>query len=124
MMMSLKRSGKLDDLAGLVVGGFTATKYDSEEAFNLSIEEIILDKVAEYGYPVCFHFPAGHVKTNNALKLGANYELNVGKDVVQLLEMRPLVSADLVTTSDYLSSKRKPATKTIIKNSITASPGQ
>jgi hypothetical protein len=45
-----------------------------------------------------FSFPAGHIKTNKALKLGVSYELNVGEDEVELVEVRPLVSADVINT--------------------------
>ena len=86
MMMSLKRSGKLDKLAGLIVGEFTATKTETEETFSMRIEDIISDKVKEYDYPVCFHFPAGHIADNRALKMGVNYELKVGRDAVSLTE--------------------------------------
>lgn len=86
MLMNLKRSGKLDNLAGLVVGMFTATKTKEEEEFTVSIEEIIYDKIKEYNYPVCFHFPAGHIANNHALKLGAEYTLSVTKQNVTLIE--------------------------------------
>jgi muramoyltetrapeptide carboxypeptidase len=86
MMMSLKRSGKLDKLAGLVVGEFTATRKDEEDTFDMRVEEIIWDKVKEYDYPVCFHFPAGHIAQNRALKMGIEYELHVGKLMVSLAE--------------------------------------
>jgi muramoyltetrapeptide carboxypeptidase len=87
MMMSLKRSGKLEKLAGLVIGQFTATKQDQEESFNLSIEEIVWDKVKEYDYPVCFNFPAGHIAENRALKMGVPFELSVGAEVASLSEL-------------------------------------
>src|SRR4051812_40189275 len=61
MLMTLKRSGKLDQLAGLVVGEFTAIRSDVEETFSQTVEEIVWDKVKEYDYPVCFHFPSGHI---------------------------------------------------------------
>jgi muramoyltetrapeptide carboxypeptidase len=86
MMMSLKRSGKLSKLAGLIVGEFTATKADIEESFPMSVEEIIYDKVKEYNYPVCFHFPSGHIKFNRALKMGVPYQLSVGSSSVSLYE--------------------------------------
>lgn len=86
MLMNLKRSGKLDNLAGLVVGMFTATKTKEEEEFTASIEEIVYDKIKEYNYPVCFHFPAGHIANNHALKLGVEYTLNVTKQNVTLFE--------------------------------------
>lgn len=86
MLMTLKRSGKLANLAGLVVGQFTATKKNEEEPFPASIEEIIMDKVNEYNYPVCFNFPSGHVPYNYALKMGVAYDLNVSTKNVTLFE--------------------------------------
>lgn len=83
MLVHLKRSGKLDKLAGLVVGSFTATKEDQEETYRQTIEELIFEKVKEYNYPVCFNFPAGHIKNNLALKFGVPYELSVSStDVI------------------------------------------
>jgi muramoyltetrapeptide carboxypeptidase len=87
MMMNLKRSGKLDQLAALVVGGFTGTKADTDQAFTLSLEEIIMEKVQGFDFPVCFHYPSGHQKENWALKLGVFYELNVARHRVTLNEM-------------------------------------
>lgn len=78
MMMNLKRSGKLSRLAGLVVGGMTDMK-DNAVPFGKTAEEIILDAVKEYNYPVCFHFPAGHVDRNLALYLGRNAKLEVAE---------------------------------------------
>lgn len=80
MMMNLKRSGKLEHLAGLVVGGMTDMK-DNKVAFNKTAEQIISEAVAEYDYPVCYHFPAGHIENNSALIMGKMVELKVGKNV-------------------------------------------
>jgi muramoyltetrapeptide carboxypeptidase len=85
MFYQLKRSGKLDNLAGLVIGGFTDMK-DTERPFGKSIEETIHDIVKDYAYPVCFNFPVSHGKENYALKTGGTYQLSVGKKSVQLLE--------------------------------------
>jgi muramoyltetrapeptide carboxypeptidase len=79
MLLNLKRAGKLDELAGLVVGGFTDMK-DTERTFGQTLEQIIWDKVAEYDYPVCFNFPAGHMDINYTLALGMEHKLEVGDD--------------------------------------------
>lgn len=91
MLMSLKRSGKLGNLAGLVVGGITATKAEVETGFAMSIEELIMDKVKEYKYPVCFNFPAGHIADNRAIKMGVPFDLIVGREWVLLYESQPPV---------------------------------
>ncbi|MDD5508603.1 MAG: LD-carboxypeptidase [Bacteroidales bacterium] len=81
MMLNLKRGGKLARLAGLIVGGMTAMK-DNQVPFGKTAEEIITEVVGEYDYPVCFHFPAGHVPDNRALILGREALLSVGNEVV------------------------------------------
>ena len=45
-------------------------------------EEIILDAVKEYDYPVCFGFPAGHQTKNLALFMGKKARLSVGQNVI------------------------------------------
>jgi muramoyltetrapeptide carboxypeptidase len=76
MMLSLDRAGKLKNLAGLLVGGMTGMK-DNTIPFGKQAEEIIIDTVRKYDYPVCFNFPAGHIDTNNALFLGRNARLGM-----------------------------------------------
>lgn len=76
MMMNLKRSGKLSGLAGLIVGGMSDMK-DNAIPFGKTAEAIILDAVKEYNYPICFHFPCGHIDRNLAIVLGRKVELTV-----------------------------------------------
>jgi muramoyltetrapeptide carboxypeptidase len=76
MMMQLKRSGKLSGLKGLIIGNLSDMK-DNTIPFGKTAEEIILDAVKEYDYPVCFGFPAGHGIKNNPLYLGREVELSV-----------------------------------------------
>lgn len=85
MLYQLKRSGKLDKLAGLIIGGFTDSK-DTERPFGKTAEQIIKEIVAEYNYPVCFNFPVSHGQQNYALKVGVGYKLKVGKNKVTLEE--------------------------------------
>jgi len=85
MLYQLKRSHKLDNLAGLVIGGFTDLK-DTERPFGKSIDEVIYDIVRDYNYPICFNFPVSHEKENYALKIGGTYQLSVGKKIVLLSE--------------------------------------
>ena len=83
MMHQLKLAGKLDNLAGLVVGDFTDVK-DNESPFGKTVYEIIAEAVAEFDYPVCFGFPAGHDKRNLALAFGMNWSLEVSEQKVGL----------------------------------------
>jgi muramoyltetrapeptide carboxypeptidase len=85
MLYQLKRSGKLDKLAGLVIGGFTDCK-DTERSFGKTAFEIIHYLVKEYTYPVCYGFPVSHEKENYALKVGGTYSLSVSRNRVTLKE--------------------------------------
>ena len=77
MFFNLKRTGKLADLAGLIIGGFKVKKDDASDEFGKTLEEIVLEKVTDYNYPVLFDFPVGHQKNNFALKCGIQHTLSV-----------------------------------------------
>jgi len=78
MLHQLKRSGKLTNLAALIVGGFSDVK-DTERPFGKKVKELIKDILQDYNYPVCFDFPVGHKKENYALKIGSNFQLKITK---------------------------------------------
>jgi muramoyltetrapeptide carboxypeptidase len=86
MMHQLKRSGKLNELAGLIIGGFTDMQ-DTERPFGKNVYNLIHDLVKEYNYPICFGFPVSHNKENLALKVGANYHLSVSARSAGLKEI-------------------------------------
>lgn len=78
MMMNLKFGGKLENLKGLIVGGMSGMN-DNTIPFGKTAYEIIHDAVQEYDFPVCYNFPAGHIKNNLALILGDKYKLEITK---------------------------------------------
>ncbi len=86
MFWNLKRSGKLANLAALIVGGFKLKVDDVGDEFGKTIEEIVLEKIKEYNYPVCFDFPVGHQKNNFALKCGVSYMLTIENNSINLKE--------------------------------------
>lgn len=88
MFWNLKRSGKLDKLIGLIVGGFKIKKDDEGEEFGQTLEQIVLDKVKEYSFPVCFDFPVGHQKNNFAIKCGMVHTLGIHLNECRLSEAR------------------------------------
>jgi len=83
MILQLKRSGKLKDLKGLIVGGMSDMK-DNAVPFGRTAEEIIKEAVKEYKYPVCFNFPAGHIEKNMALYFGKKARLSITKSKIKL----------------------------------------
>ena len=83
MMWNLKRSGKLTNLKGLIVGSFTEMK-DNDIPFGQTAEQIIMEHVNEFDYPVCFNFPAGHINDNRALIFGRKVNMLVDEQNVSL----------------------------------------
>jgi muramoyltetrapeptide carboxypeptidase len=81
MMWNLKLGGKLEQLKGLIIGGFT-DMHDNTVPFGKDVYSIISEAVAEFNFPVCFNFPFGHIDDNRALVLGKEAHLLVGKDNV------------------------------------------
>lgn len=88
MFWNLKRTGKLSNLRGLIIGGFKPKPDDPGEEFGKTLYEIVQEKIKEYDYPVCFDFPVGHQKDNFALKCGVRHKLIVKKDQCTLIETK------------------------------------
>jgi len=78
MLHNLNRSGKLQHLAGLIVGGMTEMN-DNDIPFGKGANEIIAEIIAEYNFPVCYNFPIGHITDNRSVILGEQYNLDVSK---------------------------------------------
>ena len=83
MMHALKRAGKLAHLKALIVGGLTQI-HDNPDPFGKSVEEMIAEAVSDYGYPLCFGFPAGHFSDNRALVFGKKSRIEVTTEKVLL----------------------------------------
>jgi muramoyltetrapeptide carboxypeptidase len=77
MFWNLKRTGKLEHLAGLLIGGFKLKPDEPGEEFGKTVVEIVMEKISAYNYPVCFDFPVGHQRNNFALRCGTLHKLEV-----------------------------------------------
>lgn len=88
LFIQLKRSGLLDNLAGLIIGGFTDMKDTVIPfgSFGGDVYSIINHHLSSYNYSVCFDFPVGHQTNNYALKVGGRYGLSVSEREVELME--------------------------------------
>lgn len=83
MLWTLKRAGKLSKLKGLIIGGFTNLK-DNKIPFGMGMNDLVKEIAGEYGYPIAFDFPAGHIDNNYTLILGKNVSLKVEEHQVML----------------------------------------
>ncbi|NRD19018.1 LD-carboxypeptidase [Winogradskyella eckloniae] len=78
MLQSMKRAGYFDNLNGLVVGDMSRMRKNTT-LWGTSVEQLILDALADYDFPITFNMPAGHEKDNRALVLGKVVDLKVDK---------------------------------------------
>ena len=79
MLQSLKRAGYFDHCKGVIVGDITKVRKNTTP-WGTSVEQLILDALSEYKFPIAFNMPAGHEKDNRAMILGRTIDLVVGKD--------------------------------------------
>lgn len=83
LFWQLRRSGKLSNLAGLIVGHFSDMK-DDKTSFGQSLEQIVAAHTQDFAYPVAYHFPVGHEPQNLALPVGVPLYFSVEKEYVRL----------------------------------------
>lgn len=76
MMMNLKRNGYFKNVKGIIIGGMTKMN-DNDIPWGHDALEIIKDITKDYDIPICFNFPAGHMKDNRALVMGKEITLEV-----------------------------------------------
>jgi muramoyltetrapeptide carboxypeptidase len=78
MLQSLKRAGYFDNCKGVIVGDMSRMRKNTT-LWGTSIEQLILDALSDYDFPIAFNMPAGHEKDNRALILGRDVSLKVEK---------------------------------------------
>ena len=87
MLWNLKRSGQLSQLKGLIIGAMLRTRQrNAADELNKSIYELVMEKVKDFHYPVCFDFPVGHIVENYALKCGVIHQFEVASVGSSLIE--------------------------------------
>ena len=86
MLTHLQRAGKLNTLAGIVIGHMSDLK-DTTPGFGETIQEIVLKKMEDSSCPVAFSFPTGHENPNIAWVHGSRMSLSVSASgsLLQLL---------------------------------------
>jgi len=83
MLSDLRLSGILGSIAGMVVGGITGME-DSKTPFGKLAEEIVMESVSIYGFPVAMGFPAGHQDDNRAFTSGSEVKFSVENGKAEL----------------------------------------
>ena len=79
MLQSLKRAGYFDNCEGVIVGDMSKLRKNTT-LWGTSVEELIVDALSEFDFPIAFNMPAGHEKDNRAMVLGKRITLKVEKD--------------------------------------------
>lgn len=91
MMVHLKRCGRFDKLAGLVVGQMSDMNDNKPVPFGKPALEIIQEHVSGYSFPVAYNFPIGHEALNLALPAGRRLHLEVSAGGSRLFENMSVV---------------------------------
>jgi muramoyltetrapeptide carboxypeptidase len=86
MLIQCKNAGLLDELAGLIVGGFTDMK-DDATAFGETVTEMIQRITKGANYPICFDFPISHDLNNMPVQFGSSYQLSVTANAALLTKI-------------------------------------
>ncbi len=91
MFTALKRAGMFKNIRGLILGGFTQMRDNTEEfgfssnnPWGKSVEQIIIEMRINSENPIAYGFPAGHLNDNRAFYMGRNAELIVNENSAQL----------------------------------------
>ena len=77
MLQNLLLAGKLDEIAGIIVGQFS--NFDDAKGMDLSLPALIYSKIGNRQIPVMYQIDAGHEW--NAHKSAPNYSLYLGRRI-------------------------------------------
>ena len=83
MLQSLKRAGYFNNCKGLIVGNISKVRRNTTQ-WGSPVEQLILDALSEFDFPIAFNMPAGHEKDNRALVLGKTIQLTVSKELTTI----------------------------------------
>ncbi|WP_083253195.1 LD-carboxypeptidase [Algibacter aquaticus] len=84
MLQSLKRAGYFNNCKGVIIGDMTKLKKNTT-LWGTSIEQLILDALSDYDFPIAFNMPAGHEKNNQALIFGRKIQLIVDSEQTSII---------------------------------------
>lgn len=81
-LTSLLVGGHLSQVAGIVLGGFTACDPGPD---GVTVEAVLAERLSSLGVPIASGLPAGHDRVNEPLVLGGPASLSVGPDGAELV---------------------------------------
>jgi muramoyltetrapeptide carboxypeptidase len=86
MLTQLKQAGKLEGVQGIVFGEMLNCAQHVNQGYSL--EEVVMDVLADTGFPVLYGFPTGHTSRANAMvPFGVRARIALGSSsVFELLE--------------------------------------
>lgn len=91
MLTALRRAGMFKNISGLILGGFTQMRDNTEEfgfssnnPWGKSVVQMIREMGINSETPIAVGFPAGHLNDNRAFYMGRNAELIVNENSAQL----------------------------------------
>lgn len=84
MLTQLKLAGKMNNIAGLILGDFSFTHHSHAEsiAYREKIWNRALELCAGQAIPIWGNFPSGHCARNMTLLIGATAEMEVDKPLL------------------------------------------
>ena len=90
MLIHLKRSGKIDKLAGLIIGEMKDIK-DNNIPFGKDIDGMVLDIVGNTTFPIVTNFPCGHNKNQMTIPISVMARLECDENRANLAMPEPAV---------------------------------
>lgn len=84
LLAQMQLAGILQELGGIVLGGFTDSDVESGKS-SLSLEEVFSHYFEPLGIPVATGLRYGHIPKKVAVPIGIQAELIVGRDAAQLV---------------------------------------
>ena len=86
-LQELKLARKFESINGAILGQFTRRSHEPQDDINdFKMEEVLEHYFADLKIPVIKNFPAGHIKKNISLPMGAIIEIDTYIRQIKLIE--------------------------------------